>query len=275
MFWRICAAVVAAMLVSACGFAGAEPAPIRPQPWTPSPPASTEVTDPAPIVRGTMRPYQIRGRWHTPEVNESYDETGIASWYGDAFHGRPTATGEIFDMHGLTAAHTTLPLPSLVEVTNLQTGQSIIVRVNDRGPFVDDRLIDLSRGAGDALGVRAQGLARVRVRYVGPAPRLGSAGPIQQASVTTPPPPVSRPIEPSDTTPYFIQVGTFGERDNAEALRRRLGRDGRVRIEDVRVGDRSMFRVLVGPWSGRSEAERERSMLAGQGLFDAILVRAQ
>ena len=274
MFWRICVAVAVATLVSACGFAGAEPAPMRPQPWSPSPSVAAEVTDPAPIVRGTMRPYQIRGRWYTPEANENYDQTGVASWYGDAFHGRPTATGEIFDMHGLTAAHTTLPLPSLVEVTNLQTGQSIIVRVNDRGPFVDDRLIDLSRGAADALGVRAQGLARVRVRYVGPAPRLGAAGPVQQAAVTTPPP-ASRPTESSDTTPYFVQVGTFGERDNAEALRRRRSRDGRVRLEDVRVGERSMFRVLVGPWAGRVEAERQRSVLAGQGLFDAILVAAQ
>ncbi|WP_296818128.1 septal ring lytic transglycosylase RlpA family protein [Brevundimonas sp.] len=272
MIWRICAAIAVALLASACGFAGAEPAPVRPQLYAPS--VSAEVTDPAPIVRGTMRPYQVRGRWYTPEMDEAYDRTGVASWYGDAFHGRPTATGEIFDMHALTAAHTTLPLPSLVEVTNLQTGQSIIVRVNDRGPFVDDRLIDLSRGAADALGVRSQGLARVRVRYVGPAPRLGSVGPVQQAALTSPPA-VSRPSEPADTTPYFIQVGTFGERDNAEALRRRLGRDGRVRIEDVRVGDRPMYRVLVGPWTGRTEAERERSMLAGQGLFDAILVRAQ
>ena len=232
------------------------------------------VTDPAPIVSGTMRPYQIRGRWYHPAEQPDYEETGLASWYGDQFHGRPTATGERFDMNALTAAHKTLPLPGLVEVTNLANDRRIVVRVNDRGPFVDGRIIDLSRGAADALGVRAQGLARVRVRYVGPAPRLGAAGPVQQAAVTTPPP-ASRPTESSDTTPYFVQVGTFGERDNAEALRRRLSRDGRVRIEDVRVGERSMFRVLVGPWAGRVEAERQRSVLAGQGLFDAILVAAQ
>ena len=105
------------------------------------------VTDPAPIVSGTMRPYQIRGRWYHPAEQPDYEETGLASWYGDQFHGRPTATGERFDMNALTAAHKTLPLPGLVEVTNLANGRRIVVRVNDRGPFVDGRIIDLSRGA--------------------------------------------------------------------------------------------------------------------------------
>ena len=111
------------------------------------------VTDPAPIVSGTMRPYQIRGRWYRPAEQPGYDETGQASWYGDQFNGRPTATGERFDMYALTAAHKTLPLPGLVEVTNLANGRSIVVRINDRGPFVDGRIIDLSRGAADQLGM--------------------------------------------------------------------------------------------------------------------------
>ncbi|RYG98837.1 MAG: septal ring lytic transglycosylase RlpA family protein, partial [Alphaproteobacteria bacterium] len=98
------------------------------------------VTDPAPIVSGTMRPYQIRGRWYRPSEQPNYDETGLASWYGDAFNGRPTATGERFDMNALTAAHKTLPLPALVEVTNLENGRRVVLRVNDRGPFVDNRI---------------------------------------------------------------------------------------------------------------------------------------
>ena len=109
------------------------------------------VTDPAPIVSGTMRAYQVRGRWYRPAEQPGYDETGLASWYGDQFNGRPTATGERFDMHALTAAHKTLPLPGLVEVTNLANGRRVVVRVNDRGPFVDNRIIDLSRGAAEAL----------------------------------------------------------------------------------------------------------------------------
>ncbi|WP_287103456.1 septal ring lytic transglycosylase RlpA family protein, partial [Brevundimonas sp.] len=109
--------------------------------------AAPVVRDPAPIVSGTMRPYQVRGRWYTPKEQPDYDEVGLASWYGDAFNGRPTSTGERFDMRQLTAAHKTLPLPGLVEVTNLENGRRIVVRVNDRGPFVDGRIIDLSRGA--------------------------------------------------------------------------------------------------------------------------------
>ena len=122
------------------------------------------VTDPAPIVSGTMRPYQIRGRWYHPAEQPDYDEVGLASWYGDQFHGRPTATGERFDMNALTAAHKTLPLPGLVEVTNLANGRKVVLRVNDRGPFVDGRIIDLSRGAVDALDLRRAGVGEVRVR---------------------------------------------------------------------------------------------------------------
>ncbi len=131
-----------------------------------------EVRDPAPIVSGTMRPYQVRGRWYQPVDDPGYDEVGMASWYGDRFDGRPTATGEIFDMNALTAAHRTLPLPGLVEVTNLENGRRVVLRVNDRGPFVDGRIIDLSRGAAQELGLLERGVGRVRVRYVGRAPRL-------------------------------------------------------------------------------------------------------
>jgi rare lipoprotein A len=131
------------------------------------------VHDPAPIVSGTMRPYQIRGRWYRPQEDLDYEEIGLASWYGDRFHGRPTATGETFDMNALTAAHKTLPLPGLVEVTNLENGRTVVLRVNDRGPFVDGRIIDLSRGAARELGLLERGVGRVRVRYLGRAPRLG------------------------------------------------------------------------------------------------------
>ena len=124
---------------------------------------------------GTMRPYQIGGLWYYPQVQPGYDRQGLASWYGAAEHHRKTADGEVFDMNIASAAHTTLPLPSLVEVTNLDNGRRIRVRVNDRGPFVRGRIIDLSRQAAKDLGFYQQGMARVRVRYVGPAPRDGYA----------------------------------------------------------------------------------------------------
>lgn len=131
------------------------------------------VSDAAPFVSGTMRPYTIRGRTYRPAEQPDYNETGQASWYGQYHHGRSTSTGERFDMNALTAAHKTLPLPSMVEVTNPANGRRVLLRVNDRGPFVDNRIIDLSRGAADALGLLNQGVGEVRVRYAGRAPRSG------------------------------------------------------------------------------------------------------
>lgn len=109
------------------------------------------------------QPYQISGRWYEPREDLRYDRTGTASWYGADFHGRRTANGETYDMNAMTAAHTTLPLPTIVRVTNLDNGRSVVVRVNDRGPFVDDRIIDMSRAGARALEFENRGLARVRV----------------------------------------------------------------------------------------------------------------
>lgn len=115
------------------------------------------------------RPYVIAGVRYTPRHEPDYDQTGIASWYGRDFHGRLTANGEVFDMDAVSAAHPTLPLPSIVRVTNLENGQTLVVRVNDRGPFKPGRIIDLSRRAAHAIGILKQGVARVRVQYLGPA----------------------------------------------------------------------------------------------------------
>ena len=120
-------------------------------------------------------PYQIDGVWYVPAEQPNYDEVGMASWYGDEFHAKQTANGELFDMNAFSAAHKTLPMPSIVEVTNLENGQKMQLRVNDRGPFVGDRIIDLSRAAATALGFGAKGLTKVRVRYVGPAKLLGQS----------------------------------------------------------------------------------------------------
>jgi len=119
-------------------------------------------------------PYQVGGSWYNPREQTDYDRVGIASWYGSDFHGRHTANGEVFDMNALTAAHPTLPMPSYAYVTNLSNNRTILVRINDRGPYVGDRVIDLSRKSADALGLRAGGTGKVRVRYAGRAPLDGS-----------------------------------------------------------------------------------------------------
>ncbi|MBX3487550.1 MAG: septal ring lytic transglycosylase RlpA family protein [Candidatus Paracaedibacteraceae bacterium] len=116
------------------------------------------------LCSGTKRPYTIQGIKYTPQEHYDYEEHGVASWYGPGFHKRPTSCGSIYDMHSLTAAHKTLPIPSVVEVTNLDNGKNLVVVVNDRGPFVDDRIIDLSKRAAQELGTHNRGLGKVRVR---------------------------------------------------------------------------------------------------------------
>ena len=142
-------------------------------------------------------PYQVLGQWYYPKDEAAYDQSGIASWYGPGFHGLSTANGEAYDMDMLSAAHKTLPLPSYVEVSNLENGRKLVVRVNDRGPFVSDRIIDLSRRSAEVLGIKEKGTARVRVRRVYPpesvrmALRDGRRPPAtQMAAVTTAIPPV-------------------------------------------------------------------------------------
>jgi rare lipoprotein A len=124
-----------------------------------------------PPAAGTMKPYEVGGHWYYPAEQPHYSEVGLASWYGygDGYGCRVTADGEMMDPGALTAAHKTLPLPSMVEVTNLETGKRITVRVNDRGPFVQGRIIDLSRAAAMKLGIYDHGTAKVRVKYLGPA----------------------------------------------------------------------------------------------------------
>ena len=140
-------------------------------------PRVVEEGEPVPKGGGTYRvgkPYNVNGRTYVPAENPTYRAEGIASYYGRDFHGRLTANGEVYDMHSISAAHTTMPLPSYARVTNLQNGRSIIVRVNDRGPYARDRIIDLSIGTAKALAFHGRGLARVRVEYVGRAPIEGS-----------------------------------------------------------------------------------------------------
>ena len=142
--------------------------------------ASPRVIEPGqPVPKGggayrVGKPYYVAGKMYVPEENRRYRGEGTASWYGDDFHGRLTANGEIYDMGSISAAHPTMPMPSYARVTNIRNGRSLIVRVNDRGPYHDDRVIDLSGKAAELLEFRGKGLARVRVEYVGPAALEGS-----------------------------------------------------------------------------------------------------
>jgi rare lipoprotein A len=140
------------------------------------------ITDQRPGVYKVGDAYQIGGTWYYPKVDYAYRETGIASWYGPGFHGRATANGEIFDQNALTGAHRTLPMPFMVRVTNLDNGRSIKVRINDRGPFKNGRIIDLSRRAADLLGFRRIGTAKVRVEVVADESRALTAAALTEAA---------------------------------------------------------------------------------------------
>jgi rare lipoprotein A len=132
----------------------------------------------------TGKPYKVKGKWYVPKEDKKYDRTGLASWYGSAFHGRLTANGEVYDQYHLSAAHPTFPLPSYARVTNLENGDSVIVRVNDRGPYHPGRIIDLSNKAAEMLEVQHKGTAKVRVQYVGRARMDGKDMPFLMASFT-------------------------------------------------------------------------------------------
>ncbi len=224
-------------------------------------------------------PYQVDGKWYVPAHEPNYDEVGIASWYGPTFHGKDSASGEPFDENAMTAAHPTLPIPSLVRVTNLDNGRSVVVRLNDRGPFVDDRIIDLSKAAAGSLDMHGPGTARVRVQYVGPAPAQANAAPSlpqqvePQPIVSRPLPPVATPVpvaqgpimQPAGDS-FFLQAGAFGDLGNANQMRDRLRPVGATSLRPVMVNGAELYRVMVGPWPTRADAERARQDLAAAGV---------
>jgi rare lipoprotein A len=170
-------AVAACLFLANCASSGKFASRVDPRYGVSSSPRVVAFGDPVPKGGGTYRvgkPYTVGGRVYVPEEDVNYREEGLASWYGDDFHGRLTANGEVFDMASLTAAHPTLPMPCYARVTNLSNGKSLIVRVNDRGPYHGNRLMDVSSRAAELLEFKGNGVARVRVEYVGRAPLEGS-----------------------------------------------------------------------------------------------------
>lgn len=225
-------------------------------------------------------PYQVAGRTYVPTPEPGYAQTGHASWYGPDFHGRRTANGEVFDQEAMTAAHPTLPLNSLVQVTNLENGREVIVRVTDRGPFVGARLIDLSHGAATVLGFERAGGAQVHVRYLGPAPRRvtangAAAAPAEPAAPQDPASPPNPAPLPAETSmrELYVQVGAFADMDNAQRVRRAAEAAGPVSV-DVRpsASGGEVHRVRVGPFATREEAAVAQATLSTLGYYDAALV---
>jgi rare lipoprotein A len=226
-------------------------------------------------------PYQVYGRWYYPAEQPDYDSEGVASWYGPGFHGLRTANGEVFDQNALSAAHTTLPMPSFVRVTNLQNGRSLVLRVNDRGPFVDDRIIDVSRRAAQLLGFMNQGTAHVRVEAV-PAlegevvvasvePAAAPPEPVEIIEVATAEPATQLPSAPSAGGTIFVQAGAFGDAVRAEDVRQRVAPVGDAMVAPIAVNGATLYRVRLGPYISREEASFVLSQVWSLGLTEARL----
>ncbi|MBG0777445.1 MAG: septal ring lytic transglycosylase RlpA family protein [Desulfovibrionaceae bacterium] len=196
----------------------------------------------APTAPSTT-PYTVKGEtYHPMGTAQGYAEEGLASWYGQDFHGKRTASGEVYDMHAMTAAHKLLPFGTRVRVTNLENGQAVEVRINDRGPFIKGRIIDLSREAGERIGLAGPGVARVRVQTVGRVSGL-VAGELGGA--------------------FYVQVGSFGVRENADSLRAKLIEKGYTegRVQPAVVGGKDFWRVQAGPYTGLNAALKAQQTL--------------
>jgi len=230
--------------------------------------------------RGNPPFYDVLGkRYHVLPTSAGYHQRGVASWYGRDFHGLATSSGETYDMHAMTAAHTTLPIPTWVEVTNLSNGKHVIVKVNDRGPFVDSRLIDLSYAAATALDMVQSGTTRVEVRAIAapgtPAQTTAAAAPAAPAAVMGLPRPASVTAPPPvSAEQMFVQVGAFSERDNAARLVERLRAGGFLAPFVVTDGEgrRALHRVRLGPIRDSAEFDQLSARLRNIGVGDARLV---
>jgi rare lipoprotein A len=307
-------------LAAAFGLAGCLTTPAPPVSNTSIPPAPPAVAAPPPVPDAAPRPeprsrhgnppfYDVFGkRYYVLSSSAAYVERGVASWYGPGFHRVRTSTGEQYDMYGMTAAHKTLPLPAYVRVTNLQNGRSVVVRVNDRGPFVGNRIIDLSYTAASRLDMLRNGTAMVEVRALdfpataadpgatllaaaSPSPASGQAGAAASAGtassgtastgtasagVTTS---GAGTVEPGAApvsavrTVLFVQAGAFADPANAERLASKLrgGGYGKILVRDDLIAGRKMYRVRIGPVPDVPEFDRIVAALARAGVHDAHL----
>ena len=225
-----------------------------------------------PLSRLANRPYTVLGRDYVPATTlKAYRERGVASWYGRKFHGQRTSIGETYDMFAMTAAHPTLPLPSYARVTNVATGQSVVVRVNDRGPFLHDRLIDLSYAAAHRIGIAQRGSGEVEVEAILPgapsvAATLAPLAPVASAPVVATPgevtlvpasAPASMAAAPVSPGGYAVQLGAFASYANAQNfLVHAQNQLASASVEAKVRQSGGLYRVYVGPYADRDEAHR-------------------
>ena len=290
---KLACAVLAPLLLAACGGQPPKPAAVPPAPTFPAPsgggfyqddgPAADIPVDLAavpdavprdePLHRFANRPYNVLGRDYVPLTGRTpFRQQGVASWYGRKFHGQKTSSGEPYDMFGMTAAHPTLPIPSYARVTRPDTGKSVVVRVNDRGPFLHERVIDLSYTAAWKLGLVARGSGEVIVESLLPGGMPATEpAPLQVAAQDRPPETLRDVEEPAG---HFLQLGAFGSRDNAEALRLKLaGMLGDLGERLLIRSAGSLHRLQLGPWSDAAEARRIAEQLKLAFDLPSVLVR--
>ena len=212
---------------------------------------------------GNPDSYVVNGRrYHVMDDAYGYVERGIASWYGKKFHGHRTSSGEPYDMYAMTAAHKQLPLPTYVRVTNLENRRSVVVRVNDRGPFHPNRVIDLSYAAAKKLGISAKGTGMVEVRNIQPG--------VRQPSGKKPP---ARPLPQQAEFQLYLQVGAFVSRHNAEQLQQKLrSRFTQLNVHSGYYAENNIYRVRIGPLASVAEADRLAETLSRQGFATPHIV---
>tara|TARA_Y100001934_G_C12359493_1_gene779886 strand:- start:1886 stop:2698 length:813 start_codon:yes stop_codon:yes gene_type:complete len=241
---------------------------------------------PVPSGYKVGRAYNIAGIWYYPYHDPKYDKIGIASWYGEQFHGRLTANGEVFDMNTVTAAHKTFALPSIARVTNLDNGRSLLVRVNDRGPFVEGRIIDLSRRSAQLLGIYQKGTERVRVEFVELASLKNVAsndsaygldsieGKVFQQEK------VEEALYQEDSLSdsiitdkmTYIQLGAFTSIKNAIRLKDKVSNFGPIQIIKSINNNNNIFKVRIGPLSSGAEVEKVLKNLSDSGFSLSNLI---
>jgi rare lipoprotein A len=260
-------ALLGAMLIAGCSAPGRRdgsppPTPVPPKASTPPVPKDIDsIPDAVPRLeprsrRGNPAFYTVMGkRYYVLPSAENFVERGVASWYGPTFHGNSTANGEAYDMYAMTAAHKTLPLPAYARVTNLKNGRSVVVRINDRGPFVSNRIIDLSYSAAAKLDMIRDGTTIVEVRTL-----TANTPDVLTRSTESPPPEL------------FVQAGAFADQNNAQRLLEKLRGAGLANAFIARPPDGSkLYRVRVGPVDSVPEFDRVARQLAGLGVPDAHL----
>jgi rare lipoprotein A len=214
---------------------------------------------------GNPKSYVVFGkRYYTMNSSEGFSQRGIASWYGEKFHGRKTSSGEVYDMYKMTAAHKELPLPSYVRVINISNGREVVVRVNDRGPFHENRIIDLSYAAAKKLGIVAKGTGLVEIQILDGS---RSAQPVQATA----------PIRGADAegpVPFYLQVGAYAYLKNAEVMREKIRYliKEPVNILDASSNGRSLFRVRIGPLLTINASDVTAKTLMDAGIGDYLVV---